>query len=314
MFSVARKLKQMGVIGLNKRNADVILPLNPRRLYPLVDDKITTKKMAEAAGLGVPKLYGTIEYSAQVRTFARLVQPYENFVIKPANGAGGDGIVVVKGRSGDLYRRANGTLVSQFVLRSHIQNALGGAFSLGGQPDTVLIEYCVEFDPVFEKIAYQGVPDIRVIVYKGVPIMAMVRLPTRASDGRANLHQGALGAGIDMAEGKTLGAVFNNKIVNEHPDTLASITDVPIPSWQKILEIAAQTHELTGLGYVGVDIVLDRDFGPLILELNARPGLNIQIANRVGLQPRIDAAESWLSEPRTLEQRVKFARENLVGI
>ena len=37
------------------------------------------------------------------------------------------------------------------------------------------------------------------------------------------------------------------------------------------------------LGYVGVDIVLDANYGPMVLEANARPGLNIQIANNQGL-------------------------------
>jgi alpha-L-glutamate ligase-like protein len=309
MLTAFRKLKEKGIVGLNKRNADVMLPHNPRRLYPLVDDKIKTKKLADAAGLGVPALYGVIEFSAQVRRLAKIVEPYEQFVIKPANGAGGDGIVVIKNRIGDLYQKSNGGLLSEYDLRFHIQNALGGVFSLGGQPDHVLIEYCVQFDPVFEKVAYEGVPDVRVIVFMGFPIMAMVRLPTRMSGGRANLHQGALGAGIDIASGATLSAVWRNNIIHEHPDTRAPVNGVAIPGWQRILEIAAQTHDLTGLGYLGVDIVLDRDRGPLILELNARPGLNIQIANRAGLQPRLDAVQRTSNSTLSIADRVDFARQ-----
>ena len=34
MFATARKLREAGVLGLNERNAEFIMRLNPRRLYP----------------------------------------------------------------------------------------------------------------------------------------------------------------------------------------------------------------------------------------------------------------------------------------
>jgi alpha-L-glutamate ligase-like protein len=296
---------------MNRRNAEFILPHNPRRLYPLVDDKLKTKRLAEAAGLAVPELYGVIERAVDVRNFRDMVSAHEEFVVKPAQGSGGDGIVVVKGRVADYYRKASGDVISEPDMRFHLQNTLGGVFSLGGLPDKILIEYCVRFDPVFEKVAYQGVPDVRVIVFQGYPIMAMVRLPTRMSGGRANLHQGAIGAGVDIGTGRTLTAVWRNDIVREHPDTREPVSGVEVPHWTRILHMAAHTHELTGLGYQAVDIVLDENKGPLILEINARPGLNIQIANRSGLKPRVDAVHARLEHGRQEDrsQRVAFSRE-----
>ena len=41
--------------------------------------------------------------------------------------------------------------------------------------------------------------------------MAMLRLPTKASGGRANLHQGAIGAGVDLVTGVTHHAVLKNR-------------------------------------------------------------------------------------------------------
>jgi hypothetical protein len=38
-------------------------------------------------------------------------------------------------------------------------------------------------------------------------------------------------------------------------------------------------------------MVLDADLGPLVLELNARPGLAIQIANGRGLRGTLDAID-----------------------
>jgi len=166
----------------------------------------------------------------------------------------------------------------------------------------------VHFDPTFADVSYQGVPDIRVIVYRGYPVMAMVRLPTRASDGKANLHQGAVGAGVDLGCGRTLTGVLGNDPVDEHPDTGALVAGLEIPMWNFILESSARGFEVTGLGYLGVDMVIDKDRGPLILEMNARPGLNIQIANGIGLRRRIERVEMSYDAGATPAERASFAR------
>ena len=310
MFGLAKQLSQRGVLGLNHRNAGYTLWHNPRHLYPLVDDKLTTKRLAEEAGLAVPQLYGVIEIERQVRELNTLLQPFEDFVIKPAHGSGGDGILVITGRRKDRYRKVNGQLITQEDLNHHVSNMLSGLYSLGGHPDKAIIEYRVQFDPVFESISYQGVPDIRIIVFLGVPVMAMIRLPTRLSDGKANLHQGAIGVGIDLATGRTLKGVWKNEIVTEHPDTERSVTDVEIPTWETLLRQAGQCFELTGLGYQGVDLILDRTKGPLILELNARPGLNIQIANNTGMLPRLHLIEQEAANLTKLEDRLAFAKHH----
>jgi alpha-L-glutamate ligase-like protein len=303
------------VLGLNERNADFIMRLNPRRFYPRVDDKALTKELALEAGMAVPDLYGIIEHQGQVRQFAKMVRDLDSFVIKPAQGSGGDGILVVTGRSErkrDSFRLSSGVLISEDELQYHISNIVGGQYSLSGNRDKALIEYCVRFDPVFSEVSYQGVPDIRVIVYRGYPAMAMVRLPTRASDGKANLHQGAVGAGVDMSSGVTLNGVLNNEIVEEHPDTGALVAGLRIPEWDFILETSAKGLEVTGLGYLGVDMVIDRDRGPLILEMNARPGLNIQIANGAGLSSRIKIIDKSFDADATPAQRAATARQEFI--
>ena len=311
MFTVARNLRRKGVLGLNERNADFIMRLNPRRYYPRVDDKALTKELALQAGMAVPDLYGIIEHQGQVRHLAEMIGDLKSFVIKPAQGSGGDGILVVTGRSArkrDSFRLSSGVLISTGELEHHVSNIVGGQYSLSGGRDKALIEYCVHFDPIFAAVSYQGVPDIRVIVYRGYPAMAMVRLPTRASDGKANLHQGAVGAGVDMGSGVTLKGVLNDEIVDEHPDTGALVAGLGIPQWEFILETSAKGFEVTGLGYLGVDMVIDRDRGPLILEMNARPGLNIQIANGTGLATRlarIDDIHDVLASP---QERAAIAR------
>jgi alpha-L-glutamate ligase-like protein len=310
MIKLLKQLQKAGVLGINRRNCEYTLAYNQRKLYPLVDDKLKTKQLARRANIAIPELYAVIEFERQLADLSRVLENHPDFVIKPAHGSGGDGIIVIVGRHKGMYRKASGQLIDIAELRHHISNVMSGIYSLGGQTDKALIEYRVKFDPVFEHISFQGIPDLRIVVFLGVPVMAMVRLPTRLSDGRANLHQGAIGVGIDIASGKTLTAVLNNKIVNEHPDTGNDVTNVEVPNWDKLLYLAASCYELTGLGYQGVDIVLDRDLGPLILEINARPGLNIQIANHAGLLPRLNRVKEVQGSLLNIEDRVHFAKQS----
>ena len=114
-----------------------------------------------------------------------------------------------------------------------------------------------------------------------------------------------------MATGRTLGGVFQNDTIDYHPDTLNPIVNIEVPYWNEILEIASRCYDLTGLGYLGVDIVLDKDQGPLMLELNARPGLNIQIANREGGLKRYRLIEERFKEhgKESTTDKVNFSRQ-----
>lgn len=312
MWSLFNKLKNAGVMSINHRNRGYILRYNRRKYYPLVDDKLQSKKLALTHGIHVPPLYATIESEHQLKGLESILEPYQDFVIKPAHGAGGDGIMVIQGRVMGRFRQVNGELLTTEDLRYHISRLLSGAFSLSGHPDYAIIEHRVVVDPVFAKVSYEGVPDIRVITLLGYPAMAMVRLPTRQSGGKANLHQGAIGVGVDLATGKTLAGVYHNDPIDFHPDTLESIVGLTVPHWQKILTIAASCFELTKLGYLGVDIVLDSEHGPLMLELNARPGLNIQIANAEGALCRYQKIENHAElVEENVEERVKFSQQRL---
>jgi alpha-L-glutamate ligase-like protein len=310
LIRTARKLKEIGLVGLNQRNADYILMFNQRKFYPRVDDKLITKQMAIAQGLPVPELFAVVREEHEIAEVHEKIKNREQFVVKPAHGSGGDGILVITGRKGDKFKKSSGQLMNRDDFNHHISNALSGLYSLGGQPDHVLIEYCVQFDPIFDHVSYKGVPDIRIIVFQGYPVMAMIRLPTRQSDGKANLHQGAIGVGINIQTGKTERGVFVGNRISEHPDTDSSIVGLQIPRWDELLMIAAKSSDLSGLGYVGVDIVLDKDLGPLILELNARPGLAIQMANGNGLANRLKQIEALPELSKDPYERIAFAKAN----
>lgn len=282
------ELRQLGVLGINRRNAEFVLPCNPRGNYPRVDDKLQTKRICEARGIPVPQTYGVIRRNGDIRQLPELVAAHQDFVIKPAEGSEGRGIVVVASHDGRVFTTSSGQRIALADLGYHLSTILSGLYSLGGQPDSAIIEQRVIRHPAFDQVAVDGTPDIRVILYRCIPTMAMVRLPTRASRGRANLHQGAVAAAISLETGCTFGGVCRGRAVASHPDTQAPIAGLAIPGWHDLLSSAVRLAEGLELGYVGVDFVLDARLGPVVLEANARPGLAIQVANRQGLLARLD--------------------------
>lgn len=305
-----RWLGRAGVLGMNRRNADYLLRWNPRRALPRVDDKVLTKQLAEEHGVPTPRLLTVVRSHGELRGLDARLEPFGEFVVKPARGSGGSGIVLVTGRTPTGWTLASGGELSRDDLRYHCSGILSGIHSLEGLEDKALVEALVHVDPVFAEVTYRGVPDIRLIVYRGVPVMGMVRLPTRASDGKANLHRGAIGAGLRLRDGETMHAVHRTMLIERHPDTGQPVRGLRVPHWTMLLDLAARTCDMTGLGYLGADWVLDRGRGPLLLELNARPGLAIQLANGAGLRPRLEAVDAAPPEIlATAASRVAWARE-----
>ncbi len=277
---------------MNRRNAELVLPLNPRANFPNVDDKLRTKALCEKHQIGVPATIAVLRRLNELKTLSDCLSCYAEFVIKPARGSGGRGIVVVAGRKDAGVVTPSGRVYSAADLRHHGAEIMSGLYSLGGQPDAVIVEQRIVCHPAFDRFASGGTPDIRVIVHRGEPAMAMARLPTRASQGKANLHQGAVAAAIELDSGMAFGGVLRNKVVERHPDAGARLMDLVVPRWPEVLEFSRRLAGGLGLGYVGIDLVIDQAQGPLVLEANARPGLAIQVANRTGLLHairRIDA-------------------------
>jgi alpha-L-glutamate ligase-like protein len=305
-----QSLKAAGILGMNARNYGYIHNYNDRKNYPKVDDKIQTKMLAQKAHLPVPALLGLVRFQHEVRRARSILMQQSGFVVKPSRGSAGKGILVITHKESDVFYKSSGVGLTWDDIQRHISNILSGLYSLGGVNDTAMIEELIEFTDSFDRYSYQGVPDVRIIVFKGYPVMAMSRLSTRNSDGKANLHQGAVGVGIDLGSGRARFAVQFDRRVVQHPDTGSHFASFHIPQWHRHLTIATQCYELTGLGYLGVDIVLDKNKGPQILELNARPGLAIQIANGDGLLRRLQKIESLpeTDPPPGAQERVLIAK------
>ena len=307
LFTTRSLLRQRGVLGMNARNIDYIGRYNDRARYPLVDNKLKTKLIAQKASVSVPDLLHVITTQHEIETIDGELANREQFVIKPAQGSGGKGILVVTGRDGERFVKSSGDQLGLDDVKRHLTNIISGLHSLGGRTDVAIIESLVETTDAFEAVSFEGVPDIRLIVFRGYPVMGMLRLATHESDGKANLHQGAVGVGLDIGTGRAVAAVQHNRPLHRHPDTGADLTNIEIPNWKRLLQLAARCYDVTQLGYLGCDIVIDQHRGPLLLELNARPGLSIQIANDEGLLPRLQDIEALDLFTPTLEERVEYA-------
>lgn len=308
-FAWPSELKESGILGINRRNLSYILESNPRRLYPRVDNKLITKSFCEAHGIPVPETYGVFSSQGQVRNFPALMLDRNDFVIKPACGAAGRGVMVIAEHVGDIYVTPSGRGLRWSEVRYHLSTIISGLHSLGGQMDKAIVERRIVTHPALDAVSVGGTPDCRVILYRGIPVMAMLRLPTHASGGRANLHQGAIAAAIDLVTGRTYGGVCNNRVFDEHPDTHNPIAGIGLPDWKRLLEASMKLSDVLEMGYIGVDFVIDAEKGPVVLEANARPGLAIQVANRTGIRPRLEKIRSMPASRLKGESRWKLIEE-----
>lgn len=288
------------ILGLNRRNQEYIRPYNSPSAKAIADNKIATKRVLRKELINTPEVYKLIRTKKQLQFLDWDSLP-KSFVIKPNQGTGGNGIIVFYGKKkGKLeWIRPNGITMSQRDIILHIENILEGRFSMGYKNDVAIIEERITTDPLLKQYSFRGVPDIRIICFNLVPIMAMLRLPTKRSNGTANLHAGAICTGIDIATGITTYSMHmrKNVFLSDTYEIIDSTLDlkenrplsgIQIPNWDKILEIALQCQKASGLGYIGVDIALDIDKGPVVFEINARPGLGIQVANQAGLRWRLE--------------------------
>lgn len=287
-FRRARRLQQE-ILGINVRNRDFVYPLNHRRYFPSVNDKLLAKQILSEQGLPVPRTLWVGQNHADLDSLDAVLDNTPEFVIKPAQGSGGRGICIMEqaGEGRFLDSHASGPGLSREDVQAHIADILAGVYSLEKLTDRAYLEERLRPDRVLGQLTPSGLPDIRVLMHRGWPVMAMARIPTRSSGGRANLHQGAIGLGIEMRTGQTTHAIVKNKVLKTHPDTGQALPRVTIPYWERILDYSRQAAHCFNLGYLGIDVAIDQQQGPLILELNARPGLSIQLANQQGLVAKL---------------------------
>ncbi len=275
------------VLAMNNRNLGFVYPSNARSHFPYANDKLLAKATLEAVGVPVPATHYAYRYFFELSRLREELGALEDFVIKPAQGSGGNGILVIAGRDGDEWLSVSGRRISLEELQRHITDIIFGVYS-HDMADVAIVEDRIIQNPAIDAIYDRGLADVRLILYRHEPVLAMSRIPTSRSDGRANLHQGAVGIGIDLESGRSRFAMIGGQPLEKHPDSGAPLIDFAIPYWAEVMEYARRAAESVPLKYLGVDVAIAEE-GPVILEINARPGLEIQNANFTPMRALLEA-------------------------
>ena len=274
---------------MNERNRRFIAACNPRRQRRFADDKVLAKSVMSAAGIPVPATYAVVDSFAGVSRAVDQLGGRDEFVVKPASGHGGIGIVIVTHRRGGFWIDAAGRAWDRMTLSRRIRRMILGDYA-GDVPDAALVEERLKAGPVLNGLPPLGLPDIRILTLNGCIVMGMVRVPTRRSGGCANLHQGGVGLGIDLDRGLITQATWRGRRITQHPDTKQNLIGLRVNSWWSILDVADRAARVFPLGYLGIDVAVTEDESPVVLEVNVRPGLEIQNANGRGLRSELDSA------------------------
>lgn len=294
------------LLGQNARNLKYIKWGNFLLSKKLADSKLGTKKFLAAHKVAVPETLGILKKHSEIDV--EKISSYEPpFVVKPNNGYGWKWILIIeeKSASGDFVTNS-GDIYSPKRLAEHFTYILDGFFSLSGVRDRIIIEKKIVLTKEIELLGKYGLPDIRVIAYNMVPVMAMIRIPTEESDGKANIHGWACAVWIDIGSGKLTYISSKWKIINSIPG-IGDVRGIVLPEWDKILALAVWVQKATGIKFLGCDIVLDETSGPLLLEINIRPGLEIQNVNLAPLATRLDKVE-WV-DVSSIEKWVRLWRD-----
>lgn len=302
--------KNYWILWQNARNLDYISKFNDDLAKKLADSKLKTKEFLQNKWVKVSETLAVIKNHKELDEFDLHSLPLP-FVVKPNAWYGGKWIIVFDTKDGEgNFFTTDGEKYDYEKLLEHTRDILDGFFSLSGSRDKVLFERKLVLDHSIELLGKYGLPDIRIIVFNSVPVIAMLRVPTPNSKGKANLHSGACGLGVDIGSGKITYITQFKKMIKSIPG-IGDVRGIAIPHWEDILKLAVKVQQVTWVWYVGCDIVLDDVQWPLLLEMNVRPGLEVQVANKIPLLERLKKVQNI--KVNSVDKWVRLARDLFGG-
>ena len=227
-------LRARGVVAahLNRRNIGYISKYNDRRLYPLVDGKQAADQAAVSRSTVWPRqeMIGKVASQFEVERVVDMVRDRAGFVIKPAKGSGGKGILVIEHHDGEEFceaqrRRASRVPTWSATSPTSCQDFIRWAAHRMWR----WVEGFISFNQPWPS-SPEGVPDIRVMVFKGYPVMAMMRLSTAAWMARPTFTRGQSVSGWISGQAGPCAAC--SMIVHSSPtDTGHDLFSLKVPRW-----------------------------------------------------------------------------------
>lgn len=302
------------ILTMRVRNREFVAKYNPAPIMSAFT-KAKMKHTLHGLSIPTPETYLVAAGEDDLDDLRALLEDehQETLVIKPIGGSGGRDILIVRrhDEETDEYQTNRGQMTTNDIISYTRQICVGSDVDYATRTQA-LVEALITPTGLLADRAGQGIPDLRIITLHGYPVMSMVRLPTEESKGTANIHTGAVAVAVDIVTGETSGGFHqtHNEFIDEHPDTGANL-EFEIPNWNEVLTIASRASIASSLGYTGVDIVFDETEGPMVLEVNRRPGLGIQNANMAGLLKRLRYVESHSTEGeyKSAAERVRIAQK-----
>lgn len=246
----------------------LIFRLNPRVVRRVLTDKLRFHHVLRERGLGGahPDIVGVVENgSLELLNETPTRGQFEGYIVKPRYGARGNGV-----------RTARDLEVALNVARSW-----SGSWIVQGQ---------VSHGSWARALSPGALPTIRMLTIRPTPrsspflAAAALRLGTRATAPVDNFSAGGLVAGIDIADGRLADAVQRPRTRSavrfiRHPETGARIAGGAIPDWDALTALALEAmRRFPDAVHVGWDLH-PSDKGPVLIEGNAAPNLNIYQAH-----------------------------------
>lgn len=284
VFRFSSVISESGnVLGINARNRHWVAKHNSPQALKQATDKLATKRHLCDNAIPTPDTIAFFQRPPTIEALKNKLEGLNEFVIKPNQGSQGKGIIVIKEKGPDCYYSVGGKVWTIAAIHKHIHDIICGRFS-SDKADIAYLEPRVEQNASITSLAPSGLADIRVIVLEQKILCAMLRLPTQQSDGKANLHQGAIGASLNLEDGTITRAKLKRHAISFHPDSNIDLIGFTVPHWERVIDIAEHCARTNVLGYMGIDICIDAELGPLVLEINGRPGLEIQNIQKSSLK------------------------------
>lgn len=278
-----------GILGVNKRFLKYIKPLNPQKDIKLADSKLKTKNLLKNLDIPYPKLIDVIKNRKQLKNYDFSKLYWQDFVIKPNKWSKGKWIMIcsVKKLNDEFFIKVWNKLLSQDEFKKYLIDILDWKYSLTLWNDIILIEEKIEPSDEFKIFCEYWLADIRLIVMNLVPVMAMLRYPTLKSWWKANIAAWWIWFWIDIWTWKIV-SMYKDRIIytKNFPKEYQQFYNKTIPYWDDILLYSSQIQYFTNIWYLWLDWVISKKW-PMLLEINARAWMEIQLVNWEWLEKRL---------------------------